>query len=142
MRFSGETFDACDAVDAFDALTADVPRDTVRIPHRGRIHSHATDRHTIDQHTTDDTVLIALTVATPRLADVRRTLHAVLGDALGVYIATIDRRTGRTCLQVEVRAALAERTMAAILHALPEAEFGATRPSHRTDCVRSRLPAH
>jgi hypothetical protein len=83
------------------------------------------------QRATHDTVLMLIRIDTPDVRSVRETLHRTLGDALGIYVVTIDKRQGCASLQVEVPHSCLDKTMSAIMAALPEAEFGAIRSAHR-----------
>jgi hypothetical protein len=77
-------------------------------------------------------VLMTIRVATGQLAAVRRVLHQLLGPNLGIYTSVIDNRLGSASLQVELAAWRVDDAMTLIMSALPEAEFGAIRPSLRT----------
>ncbi len=79
----------------------------------------------------EKTVLMSVCVDAGRMRMVREALHRALGSALSVYVVSIDHRNARASLQVEVKPAWLHETMSAIMRALPEAEFGAVRPSRR-----------
>jgi hypothetical protein len=76
-------------------------------------------------------VLMMIRVATAELAAVRRALHQFLGPSLDIYTAVIDNKHGTASLQVELAAPRVGDAMTLIMSALPEAEFGAIRPSSR-----------
>jgi hypothetical protein len=59
---------------------------------------------------------------------IRQTLHRALGQALGIYVISVDHRHNRTSLQIETPRQGLGNVMAAIIAALPAAEFGAVRP--------------
>jgi hypothetical protein len=79
----------------------------------------------------DYAVLMSIRVDTAQLATARRTLHQWLGPDLDIYTAVIDNKNGRSCLQIEIGAGRVSETMSLIMRTLPEAEFGAIRPSPR-----------
>jgi hypothetical protein len=85
----------------------------------------------IARRTREVTVLMSICVSTCEMKSVRETLHRTLGAALGIYTVSIDNRRACATLQVEVAPGSLQRTMAIIMRTLPEAEFGAVRPSHR-----------
>ncbi len=80
----------------------------------------------------DETLLISLLIDTRHLKTARQVLHRALGDDMAIYVATIDNRGGRASLQIELAAERVPRIMSLVMSALPEAEFGAIRPSRRS----------
>ncbi|KWU22822.1 hypothetical protein ABXK61_04650 [Burkholderia sola] len=75
-------------------------------------------------------MLLSVRVESDNLAIVRRQLHQAVGAALNGYTATIDSRTGRACIELEVARSQASPAILSILRALPAAEFGTIRLLH------------
>ncbi|WP_244108438.1 hypothetical protein [Burkholderia anthina] len=78
----------------------------------------------------DARVLLSIRVESNDLAVVRRRLHEAVGAALNLYTATLDRRTGRACIELEVARSQASPAILSILRILPAAEFGTIRLLH------------
>nr|WP_245170127.1 hypothetical protein [Burkholderia sp. CpTa8-5] len=74
--------------------------------------------------------MLSVRVESDNLAIVRRQLHQAVGAALNSYTATIDSRTGRACIELEVARSQASPAILSILRALPAAEFGTIRLLH------------
>nr|WP_245171521.1 hypothetical protein [Burkholderia sp. AcTa6-5] len=74
--------------------------------------------------------MLSVRVESDNLAIVRRQLHQAVGAALNGYTATIDSRTGRACIELEVARSQASPAILSILRALPAAEFGTIRLLH------------
>ncbi|PHP86571.1 hypothetical protein CFB52_018635 [Burkholderia sp. AU18528] len=75
----------------------------------------------------DPLVLLSIRVESDDLALVRRQLHQAVGAALNCYAASLDSRTGRACIELEVARSQASPAILSILRVLPAAEFGAIR---------------
>lgn len=59
---------------------------------------------------------------------VRRQLHALLGDALGLYIVQHDARRQATTVDLELAQADVDAVISALLHGLPCATLGRITP--------------
>lgn len=77
-------------------------------------------------------VSMSIRIASCELSTLRRTLHRVLGHDLDVYTAVIDKKRDCATLQLFLYAERVHQAMTLIMRALPEAEFGAVRPSFET----------
>ena len=65
---------------------------------------------------------------------VRRQMHALLGDALGLYIVRHDARRKAVTVDLELAHAYVDAVIGALLHGLPRATLGRITPlrtSHR-----------
>ncbi|NMV37438.1 hypothetical protein [Ralstonia insidiosa] len=76
-------------------------------------------------------VCLRVTVPSDEPHAVRRQLHALLGDALGLYIVQHDARRHTISVDLELVHADVDAVIGALLHGLPRATLGRITPLKR-----------